>query len=104
MSIDNYLCDKVCLMEKSQLDELTYDIERELYCYIGPLLFGKHLYAALGFSNHDAFRQALSRKTIQVEIFSLPNRRGRFALSRDVARWLANERLKPKKIKEEILT
>jgi hypothetical protein len=104
VSIDNYPCDRVCLMNKSELDELTNEIERELYSYIGPLLFGKHLYGALGFSNHDAFRQALSRKTIPVEIFSLPNRRGRFALSRDVARWLANERLKPKKIKEEILT
>lgn len=81
-------------MRIEALDELAKQIEKELYCHIGPLLFGKQLYSALGFSSHDAFRQALARKTVPVEIFSLPNRRGRFALSRDVARWLAAERLK----------
>lgn len=81
-------------MQTQVLDVLAKEIERELYCHIGPLLFGNQLYAALGFNSHDAFRQALSRKTVPVEIFALPNRRGRFALSRDVARWLAAERLK----------
>lgn len=81
-------------MQTQALDTLAKEIERELYCHIGPLLFGNQLYAALGFNSHDAFRQALSRKTVPVEIFTLPNRRGRFALSRDVARWLAAERLK----------
>lgn len=73
---------------------LRAEIEKELYEHIGPLLFGPRLYAALGMPSSDAFRQALSRGAIPVEIFSLPNRRGRFALSRDVAKWLANERLR----------
>ena len=64
-----------------ELEQLRLQIEAELYMHIGPLLFGERLYSALGYP---------------VEIFSLPNRRGRFALSRDVARWLAQERIKAK--------
>ncbi len=84
-------------MEKALLENLRIEIEKELYTHVGPLLFGKPLYTALGFSSPEAFRQALSRKTVPVEIFSLPNRRGRFALSRDIAKWLAEERVKARK-------
>ena len=74
-------------------EQLRQQIEAELYTHIGPLLFGERLYSALGYPSADAFRQALSRKSVPVEVFSLPHRRGKFALSRDVARWLAEERL-----------
>lgn len=75
----------------SDVAELTAQIEKELYENVGPLLFGEKLYNALGFPSSAAFRQALSRKYIEVEIFSLPNRRGKFALSRDVAKFLAQQ-------------
>jgi hypothetical protein len=81
-------------MLEAQLEELAEEIRKELYSDIGPLLFGKNLYTSLGFSSAEAFRQAVSRNTVPVEVFSLPNRRGRFALSRDVAMWLAVERTK----------
>jgi hypothetical protein len=87
-------------MEITLLESLTLEIEKELYTHNGPLLFGNVLYTALGFSSPEAFRQALSRKTVPVEIFSLPNRRGKFALSRDVAIWLAKERFKADKYKD----
>jgi len=81
-------------MKSEDLELLSESIKQELYTHIGPLLFGDKLYASLGFNSQDAFRQALSRNTVPVEIFTLPNRRGRFALSRDVAVWLAKEKLK----------
>ena len=79
-----------------ELEQLRLQIEAELYAHIGPLLFGERLYSALGYPSADAFRLAVFRNSVPVEIFSLPNRRGRFALSRDVARWLAEERIKAK--------
>lgn len=81
-------------MKKDEVDALAAQIEKDLYEHIGPLLFGDKLYAALGLRSYEAFRQAYSRKALPVEIFSLSKRRGKFALSRDVARWLAENKLK----------
>jgi len=72
---------------------LAGEIESELYRQFGPLMFGKALHSALGFPSGDAFRQALCRKTVPVETFVISNRRGRFALSKDIALWLAQQRL-----------
>lgn len=76
-----------------QINELATDIESELYHHFGPLLFGKDMYSALGYPSGDAFRQALCRKTVPVETFTLANRRGKYVLSKDIALWLATQRL-----------
>lgn len=55
----------------------------------GALLSGDALRRALGYRSMDALRQAIARGTVPVPVFTLPNRRGRFALTRDVAMWLA---------------
>jgi len=55
----------------------------------GPLLSGTALYRALGLPSAAAFRQAASREALPVQVFSIPHRRGRFALTREVALWLA---------------
>lgn len=97
-------CDREYLMgsdSNSDVTELAKQIEKELYESVGPLLFGEKLYSALGFSSSAAFRQALSRNYISIEIFSLPNRRGKFALSRDVARFLARQAIYGKTDKSE---
>ena len=36
--------------------------------------------------------QALTRKTVPIPVFSVENRRGKYALVKDVAIWLANQR------------
>lgn len=68
-------------------------LERQLCCDLeaqhGPLLGGIALYRALGMASAAAFRQAASRGQLPVHVFTIPNRRGRFALTRDVAAWLA---------------
>ncbi|WP_293751638.1 hypothetical protein [uncultured Paraglaciecola sp.] len=80
-------------MTNDDIEELANYIERELYRDIGPLLFGTKLYTALGFPSAHAFRQACSRNTMPVEVFNIENRRGKFALSRDVAKWLATQKI-----------
>ena len=65
--------------------QLVADMERQY----GPLLGGTALYRALGLPSAAAFRQAASREALPVQVFSIPHRRGRFALTREVAQWLA---------------
>lgn len=65
--------------------QLVADMERQY----GPLLGGTALYRALGLPSAAAFRQAVSRDALPVPVFAIPHRRGRFALTREVAMWLA---------------
>lgn len=69
-------------------DLLRCRIERGLIERCGPLVGGDELYRALGFASSMAFRQALTRGTLDVPIFTIPGRRGRFALAHDVAAYL----------------
>lgn len=55
----------------------------------GPVLGGEDLARALGYRSQAAFRQARRRGQVDIALFSLPNRRGVFALTCVVATWLA---------------
>lgn len=68
--------------------QLVADMERQY----GPLLGGAALYRALGLPSAAAFRQAASHEALPVQVFAIPHRRGRFALTREVALWLAQLR------------
>lgn len=68
---------------------LAHEIEQGLYERHGPMLGGAALYRALGFPTAAAMRQAVSRGRVPVPLILIENRRGRFALTRDVAIWLA---------------
>lgn len=54
----------------------------------GPLMSGEALWSSIGFKNAAAFRQAKSQGRLCVPVFSLPQRRGTFALTKDVADWI----------------
>ena len=71
---------------------LAAEIEEQLLRLHGPMISGDALRTALGYPSMEAFRQALSRKTVPIQVFSIEARRGKFALVRDLARWLANQR------------
>lgn len=70
--------------------KLANEMQRQLLERYGPLLSGAALHQALGFPSAAAMRQAAIRNQVGVRLFSIPNRRGKFALTRDVAQWLAN--------------
>ena len=78
--------------EQSLDDENTQSsgLYEDLIARHGPLLSGRDLVRALGFRNAAALRQARLRGHIAVPVFSLPNRKGAFAMTRDVADWLGN--------------
>ncbi|MFT6908871.1 MAG: hypothetical protein ACJAS1_005578 [Oleiphilaceae bacterium] len=73
--------------------ELSEQLEKEMMSKYGPLMFGQVLYQALGFNSVDAFRQASKRDKLPIKVFSLENKRGKYALTKDVAYWLAEKRL-----------
>jgi hypothetical protein len=79
---------------KSKNSCLAQELEKDLLNLYGPILTGDSLRKALGYRSMDALRQAVARKTVPVLIFSLENRRGKFALAKDVATWLATQRNK----------
>lgn len=69
---------------------LAEELECDLLRLHGPLMGGAELRRALGYPSANAFRQAVARKTVPVKVFSIEHRRGKFALSKDVAAWLAS--------------
>ncbi len=54
----------------------------------GQLIGGADLYRTLGFKTAIAFKQAHARNCLPVSVFNLPNRKGKFAFTRDIATWL----------------
>ncbi|MCY1345040.1 hypothetical protein D9M69_310910 [compost metagenome] len=72
---------------------LSAELERQLTTRYGVMLGSKDLWRELGFRSPNAFRQALVRGTLDVPVFAVQNRRGRFALAKDVAIWIARQRI-----------
>lgn len=76
------------LLTASSLDELVERLTRTLGIVVG----GSALSKALGYRTQGAFRQALTRNRIPIPVFALDGRRGRFALTSDIAQWLWSQR------------
>jgi len=73
-------------------EPLAVLLERELSKSHGPMMTGDSLWKALGYSSIEAFRQAIARHLTPIPIFGIERRRGKFALTKDVAAWLAEQR------------
>lgn len=83
------------MKNEEEIEKLAEQLEKELLLMYGsPLITGEELRKAMGFRSVDALRQAIVRQTIPVKVFSLDNRRGKYALVKDIARWLANKSIK----------
>ena len=62
----------------------------ELEQKFGKIVGGTELTKLLGYPSTDAFRQAMKREQLPIDVFSIPHRRGYFAYCRDVAQRLEN--------------
>ena len=71
---------------------LVQKLEADMLAKYGPLLTGDSLREALGYRSMDAMRQAALRGTLPIPLFLIKHRRGKFALSKDIAVWLAKQR------------
>ena len=86
--------------EAGLIKELAKELEKDMLSLYGPTLFGKNLVTVLGFKTADAFRQSLNRQNLPVSVFSIEKRRGKYALTKDVALWLAKQRINNTEDKE----
>ncbi|MCD9006307.1 hypothetical protein LDO31_08675 [Luteimonas sp. XNQY3] len=73
-------------------DSLADALQRDLLQRYGPVIGQDDLRQALGYASPGGFRQALARGVIPVPVFAIPHRRGKYALTKDVASWLAELR------------
>lgn len=62
----------------------------------GPIISGKHLYAALGFKTYAAFYRSLQLDELGVKVFRLAGRKGWFAKTIDVANWINQQSMEGK--------
>jgi hypothetical protein len=80
-------------MQRQQADALlTRELEDDLVRRFGTLLSSAVLIPTLGYPSAQAYQQAMTRGQLPVPVFAIAKRRGRFALAKDVARWLAVQR------------
>jgi hypothetical protein len=54
----------------------------------GQIISARDLHLILGFKSYDAFKQAILRGNLTLQLFEIEGRRGRHAMSTDVAAWL----------------
>ncbi len=66
---------------------LNYSKEFLLNRY-GPLLGGDELVIILGYKTKSAFYRSIRTKTLGIEVFNIAGRKGKFALTENVANWL----------------
>jgi hypothetical protein len=71
---------------------LMAQIDAELRESYGSHILTLHdITKALNYSSISAVRQAIARNNMPIPLFNLPNRRGRFALTAEVAKFLARQ-------------
>ncbi len=68
-------------------------LARRLLTAHGELVTGLTLATLLGYPTVSAFRQSLLRQQVPVPVFTPPGRRGKFALTSDIAAWLCRCRM-----------
>lgn len=75
-------------MRNGRANNERREMLEELMALYGPVMGGRDLRKTMGFKSGEAFRQAIHRNQVEVPLFTIPHRRGRFALTSDIAVWL----------------
>lgn len=76
----------------SSPEDLLIKLHDGLSRQYGEVLASADLVKVLGYRSSGAFRQAMVRGTVPVPLFTIPHRRGHFALALDVAAWMCQQR------------
>ena len=75
-----------------KFEDLRDELEKDLIEIYGPIISGADLIKILGFPTQNAMARAISKNKLDVPVFSIKNRRGKHALSKEIAVWLASQR------------
>lgn len=79
-------------LDSTDMEGITEALTTRLMAQYGTVLGSNALIKELGYPSAASFQQALARKALPVTVFKLPHRRGSFALTVEVAKWLSYER------------
>lgn len=71
---------------------LADQLRQSLTEQYGQIVGGADLASLLGFRSTDTFRKSINNNTLTLKTFTIPGRQGRFALTLEVATWLATLR------------
>jgi len=83
---------EIQLLSDEERELLAKEIEHDLLLLFGtPMLNLSQLQRALNYRSIAAVKQSLVRGTLPVSVFELPNRRGKFALAKDVSTFMAEQ-------------
>lgn len=83
------LCDQ---HDTEEIGELANALEATLIQEYGFMLGQADLTRILAYPTSTAFRRAAYRRQLPITVFSIKHRKGKFALAKDVAIWLATVR------------
>lgn len=75
-----------------EVARLAEELNAEILKEAGTILHEETLRKALGFSSVGAMAKAITRNQVPLPFFRMPNRRGRFCLTREVACFIARQR------------
>ena len=90
------------VMTEAQVLALKKKIEADLLTLFGsPLLTVSDMTKALNYSSAASIHQSISKKTFPIKVFNMPNRREKFALTSNVASYLAEQALKNDQSKKD---
>lgn len=77
-----------------KIEALTVELESSLMKRYGsPLLTGGELADAMGFRSIHSLRKHVANGTFPLQTFTISDRRGRFVLVKEIAKWLAEQRV-----------
>lgn len=80
------------MSDKSNLLMFQKNLEGELVEKFGLLVSGKDLAGLLGYESLSSFNQAYARKKLPIAVFTLKNKRGKYAFCKEVAQYLTERR------------
>lgn len=66
-------------------------LEEQMFENFGPIVGGKDLYTALGFKTYASFHRVKRLDELGVHVFSLPGRKGWFAMTAEIAAWIRDQ-------------
>lgn len=78
--------------ECADIESVNAELIQRLSEKYGTMLGSSALIKELAYPSPAAFQQALVRGAVPVPVFKVQQRRGSFALTRDVALWLSTQR------------
>lgn len=68
-------------------DSITAEIARDLVKNYGEMIAASDVWKILGYRSIHGYKKARARKTLLVNEYKIPGRRGKYVLTRELIQW-----------------